>query len=631
MDTLGGFSAAGIRFDARSSSKVDARSTPSRPQSQGDERSLSHSGVASPGFPRRSLRVYSEAARRKSIRVPQDGTFLQIKSVFDIYKQVRLLVGMVSNIWGWTRSTTTLFRQVLPGLARVHVGDQTYTVPGYLLQDLEGLTSATLTKTMNPHKTGGAVTDPSVQDLVIRHATPYFPHVILLLKLRWLLRLHSACCELDYKVCSLRNLILGIQYVVLQQHEEVECDSVFDTKVSRHIGSHLNLESVFDDIVDQMQRALGGSWRSFLEYIGSCDPSRRLEISKMDSTISAPKLMSNDPLAVVIDTIFVANFLRQSRKEGTSSLPSFFKELEILGIAVPEVPPLREAQHLRAWAKARSSPALQQDRSRAGKKDAEKLAQLDAVLLTAAVEMRLPEVMATPDEIADHTANAGVSAAFPDAAPKPVDDLGRSGKVVFGSTGPPAARLILEDKPQLTQAIFEAAVCCIHHHDTFPDGIRERLYGILVEEYGLTRDQLQRLAIGATQNIDGKRLSDAVLLEMEHREKTRLRQFMSDHNKDTTHLLVPALMAPPIEKGKPPKFQQIRPPASRAPLASAFGSVDMTRSLPNLRGAGGVRMDDGREPFKVPMCTGPLTMDPELKKLRTTGLFMKMPPLAGSL
>mmetsp|Transcript_111698 Transcript_111698/g.320924 ORF Transcript_111698/g.320924 Transcript_111698/m.320924 type:complete len:624 (-) Transcript_111698:31-1902(-) len=616
----------GSRFDSRFDTRSLSKLSVSRPQSTGEDRALSMAGVTSGSYPRRSHRVYSESARRKSIRVPQDGTFLQIKSVFDIYKQVRLLVGMVSNVWSWTCSTTTLFRQVLPGLARVHVGNEVVIVPGYLLQDLEQIPCCA--KAMARHASHGghpgstSVTDPAVQDLVLRQPVQYFHHLILLLKLRWLLRLHSACCELDYKVCSLRNLILGIQYVVLQQHEEVECDSVFDTKVSRHIGSHLNLESVFDDIVDQLQRALGGSWRGFLEYISSCDPSRRLEMSKMDSSITSPKVVSNDSLAVVIDTIFVANFLRQSRKQGSSSLRELYAELEMLGVPVPETPPLREAQHLKAWAKARSSPAIQRDRSWAGKKDSEKLAQLDAVLLTAAIEHHLPEVIASAHEMAETTANASVNAAFPDEAPKPA--IFSAPGSALGNTGPPAARLIMEDKPQLKLAIFDVCVICIHHHDTFPDGLRERLYAILNEEYGLTQAQMERLAIGATQNIDGKRLSDAVLIEMEGREKVRLRKHMTNTGRDTMHLLAPPLVEAPIQKGAQPKFMLASPSMARQSCGPNYSPELMSRSLPDLQNF--ARPIDTREPFKVPKATGPLTMDPELKKLRNTGFFMKMGP-----
>lgn len=576
-------------------------------------------GMSNPS--RRSSRVYTEASRRKSIKVPRDGTFLEIKSVFDIYKQVRVLVGMVANVWGWSCTTTTQYRQVLPGLARVHVGDKTYTVPGYLLQELSTI-SVQHTSASMPSFTSTSVTDPAVQDLRIRYPTTYFRHVLLLLKLRWLLRLHSACCELDYKVCSLRNLILGIQYVVLQQHEEVQCDSIFDTKVSRHIGSHLNLESVFDDIIDQLQRALGCAWRGFLEYVQSCDPERTVQMSKMDRIITAPSVVSNDHLAVVIDTIFVASFLRQNRKEGQSRLRELFSELELLGLPLPEVPPLRAATHLRAWAKNRSKAALH-DRSKEGKKDAEKLAQLDAVLLTAAVELHLHEVVASEDEIAETTANAGVSAAFPDEAPTAVS-FDTTGKAP-GSAGPPAARVILEDKPQLSPTLFEAAVICIHHHDTFPDGIRERLYGVLNEEYGLTREQIQRLAIGATQNIDGKRLPESTLMAMEHRQKLRLRQHQVNTSMDTSHLLVPALVQAPVEKGRRAKYAMAPASPARPAFSSSLTVADMSKSLPNLHGGAG--QIHGRDPFRVPLGTGPLTMDPELKKLRSTGFFMKMPAL----
>merc|ERR1719183_922778 len=113
-----------------------------------------------------------------------------------------------------------------------------------------------------------------VQEVYVQYETSYFPYIILLLKLRWLLRLHSACCELDYKMCSLKNLIMGLQVVCLQQHAEAEADSGFDAKVVQHIGSHINLESTLDDITDQLQRALGKSWGVFLEYAATCDPAR---------------------------------------------------------------------------------------------------------------------------------------------------------------------------------------------------------------------------------------------------------------------------------------------------------------------------------------------------------------------
>merc|ERR1712178_666496 len=140
------------------------------------------------------------------------------------------------------------------------------------------------------------ITDPSVQEVYVKHHSAYFPHIVLLLKLRWILRLHSACCELDYKMCSLKNFIMGLQYVLLQQHAEAEADSGFDHKVVQHVGSHINLESMLDDFTDQLQRALGKSWRAFLEFVSTCDPGRSVHASQMDMSTKAI-VIPNDSLA----------------------------------------------------------------------------------------------------------------------------------------------------------------------------------------------------------------------------------------------------------------------------------------------------------------------------------------------
>jgi len=572
-------------------------------------------------------KVFSEAARRRSMKVPKEGIMMSVTSVMDIYQQVRMLVGMVANVWGWSMQTTTSYKQVIPGLVRVNpgVGKETFVMPGFYLQDIEYTISSTPS---SPGLTRGTTSSKSmVQDVTLKHTSRYFTQVKLLLKIRWLLRLHSAGCELDYKMCSLRNLILGMQYVVLQQCAEVECDSIFDSKVQQTAGQHLNLESVIDDIADQLHRALGTAHKHFLEFVASCDPSRAVHFSKMESPITTPPILPNDQLSVALDTIFLTNFLRQPRKEAACKLQELYDELETLGLPQPEVPPLRGAQHLRAWAKAQTKPT-RIDREKGSSKDAEKLAQLDAVLLTAAVELHLHEVYAAPNEIVDDVANNTTSTGFPngDGVPEPVD-FGSTGRAP-GSAGPPAARVLVKKKPQLQPMLVDAAVHCIHHHRTFPEGIRERLYSLLNEEYGLTESQTQRLAIAATQNIDGKRLQEDTLLRMDHREKSRLRTYFATTWKDTSHLIVPSLVQGDMHHGKPARYTLSPPvPPPRAPYSSSFVSGDMTRSLPDFRSF--TVKDSKREPFKVPLGTGPLTLDPDLRKLRTTGFFIKMPPLKG--
>jgi len=562
----------------------------------------------------------------RSGKEPHLGFQVPVRNVFDILSQTRIVVGMIQQVWGWTHHNTTYFRHGVPGLCRVHVGSDVYILQGYLLQDV-GICSGFSTSQSTQGRTSGlshtAVTDPTVQEVHVRHHSSYFPYVILLLKLRWLMRLHSACCELDYKMCSLKNVIMGLQYVVLQQHAEAEADSGFDNKVVQHIGSHINIESVLDDLTDQLQRGLGKSWKGFLEYVQTCDASRSAYGSQMDRD-KPPVVVSNESLAAVIDSIFIADFLRQQRTQSKGRLRDLYDDLEMLGISPPELPPLRGAANLRAWATAKTKPT-RKDREKGAGKHMEKLAQVDFVALTCACELHEPEVMATEEEIAE-SPQGDIPPVTPQDATPQITDFAIDGDKP-GSAGPPAARIIVQDKPRLTTHIFEGAIAALHHHLTFPEGIRERLFKILYEEYGLTQEQSERVGIATAQNIDGHRLPEHTLLQMDDREKVRIRNYMAFTNKECSHLLVAPLVPCDHHKGKPAKHTLPAPIPFRPGLpGSAFSQADMTRSLPDLRGFT-AKNNFGREEFKVPLSTGPLTMDPDLNKLRTTGFFIRMPPL----
>jgi len=517
---------------------------------------------------KRAYFAYSKESRRRSVKAPDEGPFVKVRSVFDICKQVRGFVEMVSNVWSWTAATTTPFRMSLPGLVRVSVGIETFAVPGFLLQELENAADAPLfvppwpTKASpsTPMSSGGypsvtsSVSSSRVQDVRIQYSTPYFSQILLLVKMRWLLRLHCACCELDYRVCSLKNIILGMQFVVLQQYGDAECDNIFDTKVSQHIGSFLNLDSMFDDIVDQLHRSLGTSWRPFLDFVASCDPTKAVHASLIDS-MRTPKVVPTDGLAVVIDTIFLANFLRQSMNCRASRLRDFHEDCRQFGIAALDFPPLHGARDLLAWATARTKPTLA-NRSKVGKNETEKLAQLDAVLLAAALELASPEIIASASEVAESKELSDEMSMLTSSLTDGHRGKRPSSPDSPGSTagGPVGGRAIPRDRPVPAVAILEAAMGCIHHHDTFPIGIRERLYRILTEEFFLTRAQMQSLATASTQNIDGKRLSHSVLLHMVDTEKSRLRQYRCDYFVDTSHCTAPPLVQSLSEHGKSPKY-----------------------------------------------------------------------------
>eukprot|EP00929_Paragymnodinium_shiwhaense_P111976 TRINITY_DN80221_c0_g1_i1.p1 TRINITY_DN80221_c0_g1~~TRINITY_DN80221_c0_g1_i1.p1 ORF type:complete len:681 (+),score=182.91 TRINITY_DN80221_c0_g1_i1:109-2151(+) len=532
-----------------------------------------------------------------------------VKSVPDIYKAVRILVGMVANCWGGSNFTAASFQQLGMGLSRVHVGNETFVLNSYLLLDLEHM----ITK--------GPAQQGVVQEVYLKKNTKYFKSILTILKLRWLMRFHSACCELDYKMCSCANLIRGLQTCALQQYAEAECDNVFDSKVSQQAGAHLNLESVLDDIFDQFQRCTGAGWKNFLQFVSTCDPARSVYNSPMD--LAESPIVSNEALMNVCDVIFVTCFLRQRREElGATSLKELVRELQAFGLPVPKLPALRRAENLRVWAKARTKPTPK-DRDRASKKNMQFLAQLDAMVLCAAVEMQLPEVIASSQEMADMDSSIALPKKLAGDASRDVLAMTGLGLATAGD-GPPAAKVTFDDKPQISPVVFQACVYCIQHHKAFPGGIRERLYALLVGEYGLTRQQFEELAIASTQSIEGERLSKHVLNQMWDKEKARLRKYEEVTYKDCSHLLKSELVAPPAEFDLPARY-------ARAPLLTVRpqSTADLTKSLPDLRGFSTRRGGLGKEPFKVPLVTGPLSRDPDTHKLRTTGFFVRMPPLRG--
>jgi len=435
---------------------------------------------------------------------------------------------------------------------------------------------------------------------------------------------------LDYKMCSLKNLITGLQTLLLQQHNRSESDGGFKQKHVNHVGSNINLESTLDDMTDQLQRTLGKSWNAFLEFVSTCDPSRSAHGSQMDKLggrDKPPVVVSNDSLASVIDSIFIANFLRQPRTKVLGRLEGLYADLKMLGIPVPYLPALRGAANLRAWATAKTKPT-RKDRQAGGGKQMEKLAQIDFVALTCAVELHEPEVMITDIEIEESADVSMASQLTPDATPQISNfRLNSAESSKPPSASPPAAKVILADRPRLTAPIFEGILAALQHHITFPDGIRERLFNVLTEEYNLTQEQSERVGIATVQNIEGHRLPEHTLLQMDGQEKVRIRNHEAVSNKDCSHLLVSALVPAPSQIGQPTKYMLPPPVSLRTGLpGSAFGSVDMCRSLPNLRGFT-AKNNLGRGEFKVALSTGPLTMDPDNNQLRTTGFFIKMPPL----
>merc|ERR1740121_2286803 len=195
-----------------------------------------------------------------------------------------------------------------------------------------------------------------------------------------------------------------------------------------------------------------------------------------------------------------------------------------------------------------------------------------------------------------------------------------------GSNGeppqPPSSKVLYTTKPILRRDMFEAVIYVVNFHSTFPTGIRERLHDILVDEYSLTLKQLRKLTKSTTQSVNGPRLTQSELYEMEQHEKTRLRKYHVENASDTSHLLAPSLVPVEADIGKPAKYTTWTPPRS-AP--GALGG-SLTPKAFSVMTAG--RKQDSRAPFRVTSgSTGPLTWSTDLQQLRSNGYFFRMPPL----
>lgn len=517
------------------------------------------------------------------MKVPQaQGHQSKITCTDDIFKEVRQLVANTSNLWSWTHHNTTHFRMRLPGMAKVHVGGAVFPVHRFFLEGQPAFQASNSGSWALQH-TG--VTDCSVHDINVNHSTQLFPQVLMLIKLRWLLKLHSALSEMDYKMASCRNLIQGVLYVIIQQYADVEADSGFDAKVSV-LGADLNIGAVIDDLVEQLHRSLGASWRAFIEYVATCDGRRSLMVSTTD--LAPPKVVSTGSLWTMIDEIFLAYVLKQSRD--SVRLTELFQDLEAFHVTPPEIPEVR-IDALKEWAKATTFVT---------KKEKQKAAQLQAVHLVAAMELGRPGCDAPMDAMDEAMLSSLTSI--------------QNGRLV---TKP-------HRKLEKEMAMIVTRICSSHH--TFPVGIRERLFHILGNDYALSTEQRLRVEVSMIQNLDDKRLSEAKLYSIEHHERNRLRDYSANNAKETSYLMKPSLVGMPEEKGKPPLYSRKVEHPERRLHQSAYYGEDMTRSLPDLRGNTSKDIHQ-RSTFKVPLQTGPLVLDPDLGKLHTTGLFMKMKPV----
>mmetsp|Transcript_51774 Transcript_51774/g.118049 ORF Transcript_51774/g.118049 Transcript_51774/m.118049 type:complete len:474 (+) Transcript_51774:88-1509(+) len=405
-----------------------------------------------------------------------------IKALPEIYEEVSLLVKNAVSLWSWHHHTTTVFRQRLPGTVSVFVGEEQFLVHRFLLEGSPLFHEAVEGK----HR-----------EVRLPPLTVNFTHILTLLKIRWCLQLHSAMSELDHKLCSLRRLADGVLWVITQQFADAPSDSVFSRKVQQ-TGANLNLNSVLDDLIEQLQRVMGIGFDAFLDYVRSCDAHRSLERSSVD--LSLPRVSVNVTMQNTMDDIYTAYLLRLPP---SIRILSMIEDLETFQIRPPEVPEY-DTSILRKWLSATTAMT---------KKRLEKSVQRQVVHLVANIEMRDPRTF----------------------------DLDQP----------------FYDKEAMDAELFDMLCEVVSHHSTFPAEIRERILVNVPQLYGLTKEQFQKMASMSMVNRDDPTLSHEELHKLKDKELDRLSKRTEVLGQRNHHCRLPSLSGMPSKSGKTPKYWEV--------------------------------------------------------------------------
>ncbi|KAF4708076.1 hypothetical protein FOZ62_024964 [Perkinsus olseni] len=448
----------------------------------------------------------------------------------------------------------------------------------------------------------------SDDDIEIEY-TEFLPHVLMRLKLQWLLKLHSAMCEVDYDLCSLRRFFDGLLTVMVRETVDIGGDSVLENKVSKERAT-LSLDLVIDDFIAQLQTRLGVGFDALLSYVATADPNRAIMASLVEPAGQLP-VTSTHEVRQMLDDIFIAYLV--TTLEVSKPLYTALSEVRRFGLPLPDT--LVRAVHYyedkrpmrfeegcmptessspstpnldslcpdKSW----KSPAVKllrglMDWGRATsfttRKNNERAAQRAAIILVALIELR----------------------------------------VVDGA------------HPTMMKYLLKVAT----HHFTFPKGLRRRVTDVLPQACGMFEDTRMRLVDAGQVNSDLPVLTEGKLLEIRGNEMIRLRLYHHSTGSDVDHLTLPPARGPLAEDGKACRYWRYQSALNgrgkRMQKCESFASLrrhefedvmaedrEMVRKA--LR-----RTTSTRDTFKVPTTSGSLTYDDRVGRLRFQSVFSRM-------
>ena len=282
----------------------------------------------------------------------------EIKDVQGLQQEASTVTKNLSTIWSLQHRTSAVYKLRAQDVTPIHVSDDRFQIQTFLLEGIPWM--ADHLRAAEPY-----------QPLKLPQLNKNFQHITTWMKLQWFVQLHAACSELDYKLCGITRLMTGILRVITSQCLILPSDSIFTNSIQE--GSvFLNLNSFLDDVIDGLQRSMGGGWSDFLAFVKTCGPWRICN-SKVDQRPA--KVYDCDFMQNLVDDIYVAYLLRLP---ADIRLMDIVTDLEKFGLRQPQICDL-DTSLIEDWKKAPS---------RASSEALLRKCQRQAIHVIANVEMR---------------------------------------------------------------------------------------------------------------------------------------------------------------------------------------------------------------------------------------------------
>jgi len=128
--------------------------------------------------------------------------------------EAQTIIRNLSTIWSLSHKTTAIYKLRISGVTPLQVSDERFQVQTFLLEGIPYL--ADHLRHVEPY-----------QPLKLPELNKNFEHITTWMKLQWFVQLHSACSELDYKLCGITRLMRGLLRVITAQFLITPGDSIF--------------------------------------------------------------------------------------------------------------------------------------------------------------------------------------------------------------------------------------------------------------------------------------------------------------------------------------------------------------------------------------------------------------------